>query len=106
MKSTPNKAANAPVLNANQKLHDLVLEYLAVTIEALDWSMVETMEVLLDILTPEDMEQPAAAPAEPAAAIEKKKGSSCLKRMFVGFLFLLAVLLVAMAVSCPSEHSS
>lgn len=57
MKSTPNKAANAPVLNANQKLHDLVLEYLAVTIEALDWSMVETMEVLLDILTPEDMEQ-------------------------------------------------
>ena len=54
---------------------------------------------------PEDMEQPAAAPAEPAAAIEKKKGSSCLKRMFVGFLFLLAVLLVAMAVSCPSEQA-
>ena len=54
---------------------------------------------------PEDMEQPAAAQAEPAAAIEKKKGSSCLKRMFVGFLFLLAVLLVAMAVSCPSEQA-
>ena len=38
---------------------------------------------------------------------EKKKpqGSSCLKRMFVGFLFLLAVLLVAMAVSCPSEQA-
>lgn len=56
---------------------------------------------------PEDMEQPAAAPVEPAAAIEKKKpqGSSCLKRMFVGFLFLLAVLLVAMAVSCPSEQA-
>ena len=54
---------------------------------------------------PEDMEQPAAAPAAPAAAIEKKKGSSCLKRMFVGFLFLLAVLLVAMAVSCPSEQA-
>ena len=56
---------------------------------------------------PEDMEQPAAAPDEPAAAIEKKKpqGSSCLKRMFVGFLFLLAVLLVAMAVSCPSEQA-
>ncbi len=54
---------------------------------------------------PEDMEQPAVAPAEPAAAIEKKKGSSCLKRMFVGFLFLLAVLLVAMAVSCPSEQA-
>jgi hypothetical protein len=56
---------------------------------------------------PEDMEQPAAAQAEPAAAIEKKKpqGSSCLKRMFVGFLFLLAVLLVAMAVSCPSEQT-
>ena len=53
---------------------------------------------------PEDMEQPAAAPVEPAAAIEKK-GSSCLKRMFVGFLFLLAVLLVAMAVSCPSEQA-
>ncbi len=53
---------------------------------------------------PEDMEQPAAAQAEPAA-IEKKKGSSCLKRMFVGFLFLLAVLLVAMAVSCPSEQA-
>lgn len=54
---------------------------------------------------PEDMEQPAAAQAEPAAAIEKKKGSSCLKRMFVGFIFLLAVLLVAMAVSCPSEQA-
>lgn len=54
---------------------------------------------------PEDMEQPAAAQAEPAAAFEKKKGSSCLKRMFVGFLFLLAVLLVAMAVSCPSEQA-
>lgn len=54
---------------------------------------------------PEDMEQSAAAQAEPAAAIEKKKGSSCLKRMFVGFLFLLAVLLVAMAVSCPSEQA-
>lgn len=54
---------------------------------------------------PEDMEQPAAAPVEPAAAIEKKKGSSCLKRMFMGFLFLLAVLLVAMAVSCPSEQA-
>ena len=56
---------------------------------------------------PEDVEQPAAAQAEPAAAIEKKKpqGSSCLKRMFVGFLFLLAVLLVAMAVSCPSEQA-
>lgn len=56
---------------------------------------------------PEDMEQPATAPVEPAAAIEKKKpqGSSCLKRMFVGFLFLLAVLLVAMAVSCPSEQA-
>lgn len=56
---------------------------------------------------PEDMEQPIAAQAEPAAAIEKKKpqGSSCLKRMFVGFLFLLAVLLVAMAVSCPSEQA-
>ena len=56
---------------------------------------------------PEDMEQPAAAQAEPAAVIEKKKpqGSSCLKRMFVGFLFLLAVLLVAMAVSCPSEQA-
>lgn len=56
---------------------------------------------------PEDMEQPAAAQAEPAAAIEKKKpqGSSCLKRMFVGFFFLLAVLLVAMAVSCPSEQA-
>lgn len=56
---------------------------------------------------PEDMEQPAATQAEPAAAIEKKKpqGSSCLKRMFVGFLFLLAVLLVAMAVSCPSEQA-
>ena len=54
---------------------------------------------------PEDMEQPAAAQAEPAAAIEKKKGSSCLKRMIVGFLFLLAVLLVAMAVSCPSEQA-
>ncbi len=54
---------------------------------------------------PEDMEQPAAAQAEPAAAIEKKKGSSCVKRMFVGFLFLLAVLLVAMAVSCPSEQA-
>lgn len=56
---------------------------------------------------PEDMEQPAAAQAEPAAAIEKKKpqGSSCLKRMFVGLLFLLAVLLVAMAVSCPSEQA-
>ena len=56
---------------------------------------------------PEDMEQPAAAPVEPAAAIEKKKpqGSSCLKRIFVGFLFLLAVLLVAMAVSCPSEQA-
>lgn len=56
---------------------------------------------------PEDMEQPAAAPVEPAAAIEKKKpqGSSCLKRMFVGFLFLLVVLLVAMAVSCPSEQA-
>lgn len=56
---------------------------------------------------PEDMEQPAAAPVEPAAAIGKKKpqGSSCLKRMFVGFLFLLAVLLVAMAVSCPSEQA-
>ena len=54
---------------------------------------------------PEDMEHPAAAQAEPAAAIEKKKGSSCLKRMFVGFLFLLAVLLVAMAVSCPSEQA-
>ena len=56
---------------------------------------------------PEDMEQPAAAQAEPAAAIEKKKpqGSSCMKRMFVGFLFLLAVLLVAMAVSCPSEQA-
>lgn len=54
---------------------------------------------------PEDMEQPAAAQAEPAAAIEKKKGSSCLKRMFVGFLFLLAVLLVAMTVSCPSEQA-
>lgn len=54
---------------------------------------------------PEDMEQPAAAQAEPPAAIEKKKGSSCLKRMFVGFLFLLAVLLVAMAVSCPSEQA-
>ena len=56
---------------------------------------------------PEDMEQSAAAPAAPAAAIEKKKpqGSSCLKRMFVGFLFLLAVLLVAMAVSCPSEQA-
>ncbi len=56
---------------------------------------------------PEDMEQPVAAQAEPAAAIEKKKpqGSSCLKRMFVGFLFLLAVLLVAMAVSCPSEQA-
>jgi hypothetical protein len=56
---------------------------------------------------PEDMEQPAAAPVEPAAAIEKKKpqGCSCLKRMFVGFLFLLAVLLVAMAVSCPSEQA-
>lgn len=56
---------------------------------------------------PEDMEQPAAAQAEPAAAIEKRKtqGSSCLKRMFVGFLFLLAVLLVAMAVSCPSEQA-
>lgn len=54
---------------------------------------------------PEDMEQPAAAPAAPAAAIEKKKGSSCLKRMFVGILFLLAVLLVAMAVSCPSEQA-
>lgn len=56
---------------------------------------------------PEDMEQPAAAQAEPAAAIGKKKpqGSSCLKRMFVGFLFLLAVLLVAMAVSCPSEQA-
>jgi hypothetical protein len=56
---------------------------------------------------PEDMEQPAAAPVEPAAAIEKKKpqGSSCLKRMFVGFFFLLAVLLVAMAVSCPSEQA-
>ena len=53
---------------------------------------------------PEDMEQSAAAPVEPAA-IEKKKGSSCLKRMFVGFLFLLAVLLVAMAVSCPSEQA-
>ena len=54
---------------------------------------------------PEDMEQPAAAQAEPPATIEKKKGSSCLKRMFVGFLFLLAVLLVAMAVSCPSEQA-
>ena len=54
---------------------------------------------------PEDMEQPAAAPAEPPATVEKKKGSSCLKRMFVGFLFLLAVLLVAMAVSCPSEQA-
>ena len=56
---------------------------------------------------PEDVEQPAATQAEPAAAIEKKKpqGSSCLKRMFVGFLFLLAVLLVAMAVSCPSEQA-
>ena len=56
---------------------------------------------------PEDMEQPAAAPVEPAAEIKKKKpqGSSCLKRMFVGFLFLLAVLLVAMAVSCPSEQA-
>ena len=54
---------------------------------------------------PEDMEQPAAAPVEPAAAIEKKKGNSCLKRMFVSFLFLLAVLLVAMAVSCPSEQA-
>lgn len=54
---------------------------------------------------PDDMEQPVAAQAEPAAAIEKKKGSSCLKRMFVGFLFLLAVLLVAMAVSCPSEQA-
>lgn len=54
---------------------------------------------------PEDMEQPAVAQAEPAAAIGKKKGSSCLKRMFVGFLFLLAVLLVAMAVSCPSEQA-
>ena len=56
---------------------------------------------------PEDMEQSAAAQAEPAAAIGKKKpqGSSCLKRMFVGFLFLLAVLLVAMAVSCPSEQA-
>jgi hypothetical protein len=53
------------------------------------------------------MEQPTAAPVEPAAAIETKKpqGSSCLKRMFVGFLFLLAVLLVAMAVSCPSEQA-
>lgn len=56
---------------------------------------------------PEDVEQPAVAPVEPAAAIGKKKpqGSSCLKRMFVGFLFLLAVLLVAMAVSCPSEQA-
>jgi hypothetical protein len=56
---------------------------------------------------PEDTEQPVAAQAEPAAAIEKKKpqGSSCLKRLFVGFLFLLAVLLVAMAVSCPSEQA-
>ena len=54
---------------------------------------------------PDDLEQPAAAPAEPAAVQKKPQGSSCLKRLFVGFLMLLAVLLVAMAVSCPSEQA-
>ena len=86
-----------------------------ITSETLVWAKVDELRAFLfntkDASTPpplpEDMEQPAAAQAEPAAAIEKKKpqGSSCLKRMFVGFLFLLAVLLVAMAVSCPSEQA-
>ena len=55
---------------------------------------------------PDDLPQEPAAPEAPAAAAvpAKPKGSSCLKRLFTAFIILLAVVLVAMAVSCPKEQ--
>ena len=54
---------------------------------------------------PDDLPQEPAAPEQPAAAVPAKpKGSSCLKRLFTAFIILLAVVLVAMAVSCPKEQ--
>ena len=55
---------------------------------------------------PDDLPQEPIAPepAAAAAAPAKPKGSSCLKRLFTAFIILLAIVLVAMAVSCPKEQ--